>query len=190
MNKNSIIVITVLIIAGGLFFAQGKFSLKNLFPTSKTGSTPRQLNKFEEEYYSLAVEMESPELCYKIFPKAYSPSIDGDLYRRSDCLQIFASDQQRPDLCKEVAQGIGERYTEENCRKKIIPGSPTQHLTTWVAAPYPTTTRIQILVEMGYDEKFATEKVNSYYKNTNEFFDFVRSKDFAQRINKLPTFTE
>ena len=116
----------------------------------------RDPNPFERAYTTIALDVESPDLCFKISPRAEmrasfnSPGTQ--IYaERSRCFMYVAVKTLNAYLCREVvARGdagfSGDYFSRENCEKLVENGKPYNFST----ASQPEVTLKAALEVLGY----------------------------------------
>jgi hypothetical protein len=176
MIKKSLLVISI------LFFA----TLAGFYLVGKLRG--RITNEYEMAYRNIAVEMGSPELCYKIYRGAniHLAGLGGYSYKRSECFSNLAVKTKNPDLCDEVGKGgRWDRVTKDHCLRGVERGrlsDPSGHI-SW----HQETTK-EIFKKMGYSDK----KIKDLYEDLNAqgkaVHNLLKTDDFRNRIDRLPDF--
>lgn len=191
----------IAVIGGVLFlfgFRQHVDSLTRYF--FPIGRAP---NWHELFYHDVAVDMDAPELCEKIFsgaggtagfaPKGYQISL-----RRSECFTDVAFNTKNPNLCNEVVSVStlfldGSKVSKWHCLQNI---SNPQRAGRIASNGLLSTPLSRILNEMGIDPYAVTKPYSltqwqaSYVSHPTyrSYQQAIKDSEFSTRVNRLPAF--
>lgn len=175
----------------------------------------REANDWEYTYLGVAVELGVPELCYKIYEKAYgtagfNPEGYQAKYYRSECLQDIAVNTKNPQLCNDIVTINagpflnGSKYSKENCLQKIERGYDEGTATFGY-------NKTQLFSKLGYTKDDWDADIKSAYEQAVQeskdpaaeeelawiqYYIFKIQHDeqglkkFKERLAGLPAFTE
>lgn len=165
-------------------------------PRSWAGPLPgmRAPNSYEIFYHYVAVNVDAPEICRKISPKAYLTAAWGGQgtqisLTRSECYYDVATRFARQDLCANVVPIStvflnGSHYSPGYCRSKIAKYGPDVSLD--LALP-DDKVLVRIFSQMGYDP--ATVISQHLTPDPLNLFDVYaqlgKKSDILKRINRL-----
>lgn len=167
-----------------------------LYSAAAQADETRKPNAFELAYTAMALDMESPQLCAKISPKAESLALFNSpgtqIYReRSRCFLYVAVKSLNPLLCREVVEADawfhdGSYFSRETCERLVAEGRPFNFKLSFDHA--------LILREMGYGDAAVSAR---FAKHPDEpaWFEFYLDAlsrgdaDFQHRLSRLPDFS-
>ena len=157
-------------------------------------SETRMNNESEWNYYALAVDLKSPEMCYKISPRAtyiagFSPTGHQVYYLRSECLSDVARITGNKSLCEEV-KSISTPYldgsliSKNNCIKSIEEGRNSNFAVGFDIEKF--------LLDLGYTEQNIPETYRK--EGTIDYVGFyyaiLNTEDFQRKLKALPDFSK
>lgn len=155
----------------------------------------RDINELEWAYIGIAKDMRSPEMCYRISPKAtygagFAPAGHQMQYARSICFSLLAYELKNKNLCDEV-KSISTPYADGSALSKyscIRAIDNNDHFADY-AWGFDTE---KLLKKIGYSE---TDIPDLYRKNGSiDYFSFylyiINTEDFQQRLKSLPDFSK
>lgn len=155
----------------------------------------REPNELEWCYNDIVLQTKSPELCYKISPKAVYTvifSTDGHqiYYWRSQCFSDVVGLIGDVKLCDEVrtisTQFLnGSSISKEKCMTNV--SNPDK----FIPSGYSCNAEL-LLKTMGYDEKSITERFikNGYADYFGFYLESLNTEDFKNRYALLPDFSK
>jgi hypothetical protein len=155
----------------------------------------RMPNAFELAYTAMALDMESPELCAKISPRAESFALFNNpgtqvYWERSRCFFYVAVKSLNPALCREVVEADawfhdGSYFSRDSCERLVAEGRPFNFNLSFDHA--------LILREMGYGDADISARFARHPGEPAWFAFYLDSLkrgdgDFQRRLNRLPDF--
>jgi hypothetical protein len=167
-----------------------------LWAAAAQAEETRKPNAFELAYTAMALDMESPQLCAKISPRAESSALFNSpgtqVYReRSRCFLYVAVKSLNPSLCREVVEADawfhdGSYFSRDSCERLVAEGRPFNFNLSFDHA--------QVLQEMGYGDADISAR---FAKHPGEpaWFEFYLDAlsrgdaDFQRRLSRLPDFS-
>lgn len=190
----------ILGIAGGEGVFIGSKSIKIFVGDKESTQGPkwdetRQIKELEWDYIGMSQEIKSPELCYKISPRAvysagFAPNGSQIQYARSMCFSSVAYELKDKNLCEEVKtintlSNDGNAMSKDNCIKAI-------ETNDYLANNKIAFNDDKFLKKMGY-----TEKDTAPFLNENGLVDYsafyrsvINTEDFKKRLESLPDFSK
>lgn len=171
------------------------------------GQETRGPNDLEWCYIDIALNTKSPELCYKISPKAvytagFSPRGHQIYYWRSLCFMDVAVKTGDVKLCEEV-RTISTLFLNgsKTSKKECIACASGASSRCWTSDGYACHTKL-LLEKMGYKESDIPERFEKYedteFNIMMGYIDFYNNilirglniQDFKSRYSLLPDFSK